>query len=134
MDAAGSGATRGARGEMADDGLLTMSQVSGATTTAGWHDPSMDLSDAPPALADDGGNGGGSAGGGVPDRALSRSRLDEGKLTWMLRRFPTPEGMDAGAWEAILKHTISPRRWIDVRSRSCCAPAAPPPRSPARSY
>lgn len=38
----------------------------------------------------------------------------------MLRRFPTPDGMDPGAWEAILKHTISPRRWIDDAARAEC--------------
>jgi hypothetical protein len=38
----------------------------------------------------------------------------------MLRRFPSPQGMDPAAWEAILKHTISPRRWIDDAARAEC--------------
>lgn len=88
---------------------LTVSQVSAATSTAGWHDPAVELSDAPAASERV-----------ELERAVSRSRLDEGKLAWMLRRFPTPEGMDPGAWEAILKHTISPRRWIDDATRAEC--------------
>ena len=162
---------------MADD--LTVSHVIGATTGAGWHLTADD--DLPPALRgaaaaapaenEEGGDEGGA--GGALTSGLSRSRLDEGKLAWMvrsgylpltglahththpiirqqlfvpelpvsqqlwsvncscvgggccwlwlqLRRFPTPEGMDPGAWEAILKHTISPRRWIDDTARAEC--------------